>query len=90
MIKSMSDVRREYGSLMLSKDQSYPEPYSLFEHWMEEILKTDNYDPTAMMLSTCDKQGHVDSRVVLLKGLKALFLGPSVYPGWLLTINIFL
>lgn len=71
MIKSMADVRREYGNLSLDDDIPQLDPYELFEAWLSEILKTDNYDPTSMLLSTQDPSGFPDSRVVLLKGLEA-------------------
>ena len=65
----MADVRREYGSLSLDNDMSQADPYVLFEKWLDEIIETDNYDPTSMLLSTQDSNGFPDSRVVLLKGL---------------------
>ncbi len=70
MIKSMADVRREYGGLSLDKDLNKMDPYLLFESWLNEVVKTDNYDPTSMLLSTQDESGWPDSRVVLLKGVE--------------------
>lgn len=69
MIKSMADVRREYGGFDLNIKGADKDPYVLFEYWLDEIVKTDNYDPTAMLLSTLDENGAPDSRVVLLKGI---------------------
>lgn len=70
MIKSMRDVRREYGKLTLERGQENQDPFVLFEAWFNELLSTDNYDPTAMLLSTIDENNQPDSRVVLLKGLE--------------------
>lgn len=70
MVKSMSDVRREYGSLSINCQELAPDPFTVFSDWLELIINTDNYDPTAMLLSTIDSQGQVDSRVVLLKGVE--------------------
>ena len=70
MVKSMADVRREYGNLSLDNDLEKMDPYLLFENWLNEIVKTDNYDPTSMLLSTQDESGWPDSRVVLLKGIE--------------------
>lgn len=69
MIKSMADVRREYGCLSLDDEPESLDPYELFETWLNEIIETDNYDPTSMLLSTQDPSGFPDSRVVLLKGI---------------------
>lgn len=70
MIRNMTDVRREYGGLDLNVKGSEQDPYLLFNRWLDEIVKTDNYDPTAMLLSTIDFDGRPDSRVVLLKGIE--------------------
>jgi pyridoxamine 5'-phosphate oxidase len=70
MIKSMADYRREYGALTLNIAGAEKDPFILFEDWLTAILRTDNYDPTAMMLSTVDENGCPDSRVVLLKGVE--------------------
>jgi len=67
----LSDIRREYGKLTLSKELAASDPLVQFEAWFEDILKTENPDPTAMLLSTIDEQGHPDSRVVLLKGISS-------------------
>lgn len=62
-----SSIRREYGNLALN-DQDLPNtPFILFQNWFSEVLNTETHDPTAMVLSTVDKFGYPDSRVVLLK-----------------------
>ena len=66
-----ADLRREYGKLTLTKSQAASDPLQQFESWFEDILKTENPDPTAMLLSTIDAQGQPDSRVVLLKGISS-------------------
>lgn len=70
MIKSMADYRREYGALTLNIAGAEEDPFILFEDWLTAILRTDNYDPTAMMLTTVDENGCPDARVVLLKGVE--------------------
>lgn len=67
--KSIAEIRREYGSLSLSEDQIPDSPITQFEAWFAEVLQVEKNDPTAMVLSTVDEQGHPDSRVVLLKGI---------------------
>lgn len=67
--KTMAGIRREYGQLSLSEGRASDSPIIQFEHWFAEVVETEKSDPTAMVLSTVDEQGHPDSRVVLLKGL---------------------
>lgn len=62
-------IRREYGQLSLSLDNSSPCPFTQFKQWFSQALNTEPNDPTSMVLSTIDEQGHPDSRVVLLKGM---------------------
>lgn len=68
--KTISDIRRNYGQLNLNEKQVNDCPITQFESWFADIIKTENSDPTAMVLSTVDEQGHPDSRVVLLKGIE--------------------
>lgn len=67
--KSISDIRREYGHLSLSEGSMPESPFEQFSLWFDEVLKSEASDPTAMVLSTVDKNGLPDSRVVLLKGI---------------------
>ncbi len=68
--KTIADIRREYGNLSLSEEDASDCPFTQFERWFSEVIKTEKNDPTAMVLSTVDPHGHPDSRVVLLKGTK--------------------
>lgn len=65
----LADIRRQYGELSLSIEDVESSPVAQFERWFTEIIKSATADPTAMVLSTVDKMGHPDSRVVLLKGI---------------------
>lgn len=69
MVKRLADYRREYGTLTLRKSQVKDCAIAQFESWFQDIVETENYDPTAMLLSTVDHEGQPDSRVVLLKGI---------------------
>ena len=69
--RSIADIRRDYGELCLDEQLVQDEPVAQFSVWFEEVLQNETHDPTAMVLSTVDKDGHPDSRVVLLKGLDA-------------------
>ena len=44
------------------------EPLRLFAAWMEEAVKSEPNDPTAMALATVDTDGMPNVRMVLLKG----------------------
>lgn len=67
----LADIRRDYGVLGLDEEYVVADPITQFQNWFDEVLRVNNSDPTAMVLSTTDKQGYPDSRVVLLKGLDA-------------------
>ncbi len=61
--------RREYGERALNMSEVPDSPFVLFEQWLEEALKSEALDPTAMVLSTVDARGYPNARVVLLKGV---------------------
>ncbi len=67
--KTLADIRRDYGDLRLSENEIQACPIAQFQLWFSDILQIEIHDPTAMVLSTVDTQGHPDSRVVLLKGI---------------------
>lgn len=69
--RGIADIRRDYGELSLHEENIDSDPIVQFKHWFEEVLKNEQHDPTAMVLSTVDNKGNPDSRVVLLKGLDA-------------------
>lgn len=68
--KDLSNIRRDYGCFVLSKETSADSPYAQFEDWFQDVLKTEVSDPTAMTLATVDEHGHPDARIVLLKGIE--------------------
>ena len=65
----LASIRREYGALSLRQHSVKKSPVEQFQQWFDEIVALEKSDPTAMVLSTVDEQGHPDSRVVLLKGI---------------------
>lgn len=67
----LADIRRDYGVLGLDEESAVIDPIMQFHNWFDEVLRVNNSDPTAMVLSTTDQRGYPDSRVVLLKGLDA-------------------
>lgn len=69
----MSDplnTRNEYGKSKLEESKLPANPMELFEKWLKEAFDVDLPEPTAMTLATCDANGKVSSRIVLLKGFE--------------------
>ena len=64
----ISIIRRNYSLEILDESNVEANPFKQFSKWMEEALKSDLIDPTAMALATSDKKGIPSIRVVLLKG----------------------
>jgi len=44
------------------------DPLQLFNDWLDEALRSETREATAMVLATADKNGFPSSRIVLLKG----------------------
>lgn len=67
----VSDIRRQYKSSTLRSTELNGDPILQFGVWLDEALKSDNPEPTAMSLATCDADGRPSARIVLLKGYDA-------------------
>ncbi len=65
--KELDRVRREYDLDQLNESKLPADPLLLLIAWMEEAARSGNPDPTAMTLSTVDRNGSPSSRIVLLK-----------------------
>lgn len=65
----MKDLRVNYNRGELLEEHAPKNPIQLFEQWFEEALQSEVSEPNAMLLSTIDGEA-VDSRTVLLKGLR--------------------
>jgi pyridoxamine 5'-phosphate oxidase len=63
------EFRREYTAGGLTRDMLDENPLAQFEHWLEQAVRADLEDPTAMVLSTIDPEGMPWQRIVLLKGM---------------------
>ena len=64
----MKDLRKEYALATLDESQVHRDPVKQFEAWMEDALRAQVMEPTAMTLSTVDGRGRPAGRIVLLKG----------------------
>lgn len=71
MAQTLADMRREYTRDGLTEAQAPAEPFSLFNQWFEDAVKTEQLpvEPNAMMLATADADGQPHCRVLQLKGL---------------------
>lgn len=64
-------IREDYSKQALSRKQCDPNPIKQFEIWLNEAIKAQVNEPTAMNLATINAQGRPNSRVVLLKEVNA-------------------
>jgi len=66
-MRSISDIRRDYTLAGLDVDDLTPEPFALFERWLQNVVDANLADPTAMTVATVDEEGQPSQRIVLLK-----------------------
>lgn len=64
----IADFRREYCQGTLSEDDVLSNPMAQFDVWLEQAVKSQITDPTAMVVATVDEDGQPSQRIVLLKG----------------------
>ena len=67
----LRDIRTDYNKYVLEEKTISKNPFEQLQVWLNEALKADLPDATAMVLSTIDREGNPESRVVLLKELSA-------------------
>lgn len=65
---NLSDYRNEYTKGQLQEKDLCATPREQFQRWLDEALQENAPEPTAMTLSTVDKDGQPTARIVLLKG----------------------
>lgn len=63
------EFRREYTAGGLTRQMLDDSPITQFEKWLEQAVRAELEDPTAMVLSTVEADGAPWQRIVLLKGL---------------------
>ncbi|MCF2946553.1 pyridoxamine 5'-phosphate oxidase [Paraglaciecola aquimarina] len=66
-MSAISDIRRQYSRAGLDVADLTPEPFSLFEKWLQNAVDANLVDPTAMTIATVDETGQPSQRIVLLK-----------------------
>lgn len=65
---SLADFRNEYDKFDLPEHLLTADPKALFSQWIDEAIRLQAPEPTAMNLSTVAPDGQPSSRIVLLKG----------------------
>ena len=63
----LEQIRREYLLGGLRRKNLLDNPFSQFQVWLEQALKSNIPDPTACTLATVDSNGMPSQRIVLLK-----------------------
>ena len=65
--QDLSDLRREYGSRPLRRDDLRPDPMAQFQQWFDEAQAAEAIEPNAMTVATVSADGQPSARTVLLK-----------------------
>ncbi|MDP3913773.1 MAG: pyridoxamine 5'-phosphate oxidase [Bacteroidota bacterium] len=65
----LRDIRTNYQKFELTEESVNNNPLQQLGLWLNDAIAGQKADPTAMVLSTIDREGNPDSRVVLLKEL---------------------
>lgn len=65
----LHDIRKQYVFSTLDEQNVLPNPFDQFDVWLQEVIESDQPEPTAMVVSSVDEKLQPHSRVVLLKQL---------------------
>ncbi|HZS80414.1 MAG TPA: pyridoxamine 5'-phosphate oxidase [Herbaspirillum sp.] len=68
---SIADLRKDYSRASLSELDVAPDPIAQFSMWLDEAIKAEIPEPTAMSVATVGPDGKPSSRIVLLKQIDA-------------------
>jgi len=67
----LRDIRTDYKKFELTEQTVNHNPLHQLTDWLKDAIEAQEPDATAMVLSTMDKDGNPDARVVLLKEITA-------------------
>ncbi|MDZ7763760.1 MAG: pyridoxamine 5'-phosphate oxidase [Melioribacteraceae bacterium] len=67
MQNDIAQLRNEYKSRKLDREDLDSDPIQQFEKWLAEAIESKLKEPTAMTLATVDQKGYPSARIVLLK-----------------------
>jgi pyridoxamine 5'-phosphate oxidase len=65
----LADLRKDYKLAQLGKRDLAADPFTQFNKWMDDALKAEMPEPTAMNLATVGENARPSARIVLLKGI---------------------
>jgi pyridoxamine 5'-phosphate oxidase len=65
----LQNIRKEFSAYQLDIDNLDENPIVQFRYWLNEAIKSEVAEPTAMALSTVSEGSQPSSRIVLLKSL---------------------
>ncbi|KAA0890094.1 pyridoxamine 5'-phosphate oxidase [Pusillimonas sp. ANT_WB101] len=68
---SVADIRHKYEKFELLESSLAANPFDQFSLWLDEALKANVTEATAMTLATATPEGRPSARIVLLKGFDA-------------------
>ncbi|MFZ1181338.1 MAG: pyridoxamine 5'-phosphate oxidase [Herbaspirillum sp.] len=68
---SIADLRKDYSRASLSELDVAPDPMAQFSIWLDEAIKAEIPESTAMSVATVGPDGKPSSRIVLLKQIDA-------------------
>ncbi len=67
----IDDIRRSYTKSKLERDTLSADPIEQFECWLQDAIRAELPDPTAMCVASVDEHGQPSQRLVLLKDVSA-------------------
>lgn len=65
----IANLRKDYKLAALGKRDLASDPITQFRKWLDEAIRAQLPEPTAMNLATVDADGRPSARIVLLKGV---------------------
>lgn len=66
---NIAHMRKEYALQSLDIADIATNPFTQFNHWLQQAIEIEALEPTAMHLSTVGKDNRPSGRIVLLKGI---------------------
>ena len=63
----ISDIRKDFSKKKLKPELLHNNPITQFNIWLNEAIKAEIPDPTAMCLASVDSKGQPSTRMLLLK-----------------------
>jgi pyridoxamine 5'-phosphate oxidase len=67
---NIADLRKEYSQASLDVSTANKDPIEQVKIWLDDAIRVEAMEPTAMNLATVGEGGRPTARIVLLKGLE--------------------